>query len=191
MAIRISISDKATPAIRGLKAKLRSRIAPEIGDAVARLFKAHFVRLPSNKNNWPTTDFWKRAAGVTNYEVRGANVAINVPQEGVLQRRFGGPISAKSGKWLTIPACAEAYGKRARDFSNLRFVSKLGALVQKTSTPGTRGENDGDVVMYWLRKSVYQKSDERVIPSDRQIRSAALDALNRIVDQANKRGGGA
>ena len=190
MITKVSISDQATPALERLNASFRSRVTPAVGAAVATLFQGHFDQLPSNKLNWPSTGFWKRAAQNTSFEITGQNVAIKVDQEGVGQRRFGGWIQARRSKWLTIPARAEAYGKSARDFGNLRFVPFArpyeAALVEKTPASGLR---ISDVVVYWLKKAVYQSPDSKVTPSAAEIHTVAMQAVERVVDQAKRRGG--
>jgi hypothetical protein len=210
MAGTIDIRDQVTPILQGLAPALRRQVAPAIGAAVVVLFQDHFAGLPDNRNNWPSTGFWAQCARATNYNVLAEQVDINVDKQGFRQRLQGGAIKAKSGGWLTIPARAEAYGKRAREFSNLEAVffqtshGFFGALVESGSQDvsfgrkkkdGTRtvkpGAERGGGVMFWLKKSVTQKPNPAVLPTDAQITAAINETVTGIVDRIKQRGGNA
>jgi hypothetical protein len=120
-ALQISIHDHVSPALGRLIAGLApANLHPAIGPAVQRLFQDHFLALPKNKNNFPTTQFWPRAASHTTWQSAAAGVTIRVDQEGVLYQWLGGEIES-SQTCLTIPATAAAYGHSAREF-NLTFA---------------------------------------------------------------------
>lgn len=208
MAASVDIRDEATPLLKRVTGVLRREVAPAIGAAVVLLFQTHFAARPHNANNWPTTNFWQRAAKSCNYDIMAADVVINVNQQGVRQRLEGGVINAKSGGWLTIPARAEVYGKRAPEVPNLEvafFKTNHGffaALVQvyrqavsfgRQRKDGSRkviaGEEHGGAVMFWLKKSVKQDADPDVIPSSFEIAAACFSTINGIVARA--RGGAA
>ena len=103
----------------------------------------------------------------------------------------GGTITPKEGKYLALPAIAEAYGKSPRlfDFLTFRPGRRGGALVEAERTllkigrkkkDGTRsvksaGEGWGGRVWYWLVKSVRQDADANALPSPKAIEDALLD----------------
>lgn len=208
MAATVDIRDEVTPILQALAPALRRQIAPAIGAAVVTLFQDNFDKLPDNRNNWPSTGFWAQAARSTNFSVLVDAVNINVDQQGVRQRLQGGVINAKPGKWLTIPARAEAYGKRAGEFSNLHAVffktahGFFAALAEnnsqdvsfgKTKKDGTRtvkqGAERGGAVMFWLKKSVQQDANPAVIPSEAEIVAVATSTVTGIVTRIPQRGG--
>lgn len=183
---------------------LRPSILNEVGASERDLFVRHFEGLPPNKR-FPSesTGFWKRAARATSFESAGpssgvaGSVTVAVDQIGVQQRLLGGTITAVNAKYLTIPARAEAYGKSAREFSNLRFVafaSGAAALVEsdhttiafgRTRKDGTRkvsGTTRGGGVMFWLKRSVNQQPDRGVIPSGEAIGQTAAMGLQRAFE---------
>lgn len=183
---------------------LRPAALQEIGASERDLFIRNFEALPPNKR-FPSesTGFWKRAARATSFEATGATsglvgaVTVIVDQIGVEQRLKGGPIAAVNAKYLTIPARAEAYGKSAREFSNLRFVafaSGAKALVETDHTTiaygrgrkdGTRkvsGTTRGGMVMFWLKRSVNQQPNRGVIPSDVDMGRTAVEGLKRAFE---------
>lgn len=125
------------------------------------------------------------------------SISVSINNVGIAQRYFGGPIETKDKKWLTIAAVAEAYGRPANSFNNLRFVlfrPDLAALIEKA--PGkpslgkrTRrtakgiikqvGETNDDKkprVIYWLKKQVTQAADPTVLPTDEEMSSRAVAA---------------
>lgn len=209
MAGTIDIRDQVTPILQALTPALRRQIAPAIGAAVVTLFQAHFAQLPDNRNNWPSTGFWAQCARATNYDVLAGQVDINVDKQGFRQQLQGGKIEAKDGGWLTIPARAEAYGKRAREFSNLEAVffktshGFFAALVESGSQDvsfgrkkkdGTRtvtpGAERGGGVMFWLKKSVTTKPHPDILPTEQEITAAATETVDGIITRLKQRGGG-
>lgn len=80
---------------------------------------------PNSRFPGATTNYWQRAAQSTTHPtVSGNAVTVSITQIGVRYNYFGGTIKApwKNGSdstYLTIPACEEAYGHRAREFSDL------------------------------------------------------------------------
>lgn len=206
ISLLVNISDTATPALTALEGALDKRaIAANVGEAEVGLFQRHFANAPGNKNGWPTTSFWPRAARATNWQAFENGVLINVNQQGVRQRYAGGDIFPTAGhQYLTIPARAEAYGKTAGEFNNLKAAFSRGhafALVEADATQvkigrkkkdGTRSIGQGDTVgggvFFWLVKSVHQNPDPTVIPDERDIAQVAMDTINDIVDRASNGG---
>lgn len=189
---RFEVVDTISAEIQGLMDRAASaEVMSAMGASVAREIRGHLRGLPANRM-FPgqTTNFWKRASTVTNFQLEGDGVAVNVNQVGVRQRFHGGTIKPTKGKYLTIPARAEAYGKSAREFNNLRFVrfaSGAAALVETDATKvkigrrrkdGSHGVKNmgstGGGIMYWLKTSVSQKADPNVLPSDELLAGAAL-----------------
>jgi hypothetical protein len=134
----------------------------------------------------PTNYLSKRAELTeSRSDANGATITVN----GAIFRRVFGPVTvtAKHSKWLTIPANAAAYGKSAREFSDLRvqFFGKglMGLVKAEQSNLGTRaragythdrriaGESHAPLqnaarpeVYYWLKKSVVLPQDDALLP---------------------------
>jgi hypothetical protein len=125
------------------------------------------------------TGFYERAAeAVQSPQLESDGVSISIDHEGLAQRYFGGSIAARAGGYLTIPARAEAYGHRAREFKDLQFLlfpSGLAALVQK-GEPAHEGS-----VYYWLVRSVYQSQDETVLPTEEEIFDPAMERVQAYI----------
>ena len=94
---------------------------------------------------------------------------VRIPRSTGLGRAFHGvTILPGSGRtYLTIPGCAETYGKQVRDFPADTFAFTIMAgrypvLVWRKSG----GAHRGWTLAYWLKRSVTQKQDRTLLPSD-------------------------
>ena len=199
MAITVEITDQARPALKRLEVGLSSaEFRGEIGKSVANRVRSHLAGLPPNRQGFPTTGFWQRAAAATKSEVLPDGVSVSIDQVGVRQRYFGGPIDPVRGKYLTIPALAEAYGHAATEFSDLKFFRAVAggsgystpALAPADTTPGPRGFVDADSVYYWLVRHVDQEPDPDVLPDDDELEvsalAGALNYLSRLTHGGNR-----
>jgi hypothetical protein len=100
-------------------------------------------------------------------------------------------VNAINSKYLTIPANAAAYGRRAGSFEDLKFIpfgNGVRALVKQTITmvPGKRKaeikkiENE---VFYWLKPSVVLPQDDSLLPTAEQYGKVAETATERFIDE--------
>jgi hypothetical protein len=185
-------------------------IKRNVGLAMQQVIFDHFARLSSDSEHHQTADslganrtgFYEKAArGVQQPQLESDGVSVSIEMEGLAQRLFGGTIEARPGSFLTIPARAETYGHRAREFSNLMliiFPSGLGALVAPTDTPMKRGRGkrgfgserpsftrtfDEGGVYYWLVKQVTQQPDPTVLPTDDEMLEPALLNAQRFIER--------
>ena len=188
MSFTIDITDRATPAVEGARSELQlAGVKPEIGRAVVQLVQQHFLRLNRSRANplgGPRSNFYAQAAQNTRYDVLTDGVLVSVSQVGIRQRLEGGEIVPRNVKYLTLPAIAEAYGKRAREFPNLSIMwrriageTRPVALVEATRpTRGVKTDSAGGKIFFWLVKSVTQKADPSVIPTDQELADTAVEA---------------
>lgn len=195
MSIAVTITDNATPWLNYLAKHLSEpALQHEVGGEVTRLLLDHLTALDAERPNTlggRRTHFYARAGKATSYAIHDNGVTISVNQTGIAQRYFGGTIEPGPGKtYLTIPARAEAHGRRAGEFSNLEVIyNRKGpfALAERQATAikfhkrkgGTTvaasGER-GSGIFYWLVKSVSQDPDPSVLPSESAILNSALFA---------------
>jgi len=149
VSFTIDIQDRATPAVEGALSELQlAGVKPAIGRAVVRLVQQHFLRLNASRANplgGPRSNFYAQAARNTRYDVQTDGVLVSVGQVGIRQRLEGGEMVPRNVKYLTLPAIAEAYGKRTREFPNLAIMwrrlagqTRPVALVEAEATPPTR-----------------------------------------------------
>lgn len=167
IALRIAVTDTATPALRRLEAGLQpARLTPIIGRSARNATREHLFGKDAagNKLGGRRTHYYGTAARGTNFAIEGDTVVVSIPQLGIRQRYYGGTIKPKTAKYLTIPVHPAAHGKRAREFSDLEVVFGPGgrpvALARKASGKRTLGE-----IYYRLVRSVTQAADPTVLPT--------------------------
>jgi hypothetical protein len=211
VAPTISARETITPILATLGRKLsdkeNTQLKKSIGVACAQMIASQFMALASARHHdgAPTNFYADAAKAVSRRDavqaIPGA-VTIEIDQEGIAQRRFGGDIDAKEGSALTIPVADEAYGHRAREFDNLillivgpQHVAVLAARGEfgpgSKSTPtkagtrkkGTATHLDRLVIMYLLVKRVHQDPDPTVLPTDQALLGAASIAAKDYVDR--------
>jgi hypothetical protein len=207
-SFQVTIVDQATPRMQRYLAQAR-RINPRIGAAVKRLVSDHLFKRDAtpNKNGWPSQHFYSNAAKATTWTANADGAIISINKQGFRQRLQGGVIKPVSSKYLTIPARAEAYGKRALEFGNLKFqwgkhrdgtigpvalVADTGGATKKIfqGRQGVRkevqvpGAEEG-VVLYWLVKEARQEGDDSILPTGQEILDCAKYAIDDALTRLN------
>ena len=206
-AITISVVDHATPALDAAGAALQpAAIKREVGEAVRILVFNHLTKLNADRPNQlggTRTNFYADAARNTSYAETNDGVTVTVNKQGIRQRFQGGTIRPVKAKYLTIPAIAEAHGRRASDFNFLQVIFGRGGrpvalgerdqtnLVFRKRKGGTQkaSQTIGGRIWFWLVKSVTQKPDPSILPSDQEIEETARQAISTAVAAAFQRGG--
>jgi len=169
-----------------------------MGRAIVNTLRDHFAELAQDSVHHKSaealgatpTGFYEEAMrSVQQPELESDGVSVSINQVGIAQRLFGGTIKAEPGHFLTIPARTETYGKRAREFDNLRliiFPSGSGALVERdASTITRRGKKSGEVgglVYFWLVRQVTQPPDPTVLPEDSEMLDAVFVNAQRFIE---------
>ncbi|MBI5768760.1 MAG: hypothetical protein HZA93_13260 [Verrucomicrobia bacterium] len=172
LSVLIEFDDprKYPPLLRLSNGVQRPDIRRVMGRAIAGALRRYFTKLDRERPNQlggTRTHFWGQVRrSVQQPElVGGDGVKVAINHVGIAQRYFGGDIEASPGKKLTIPVNPEAYGHRAREFTDLHpiwFEDGSGVLVRDhTESPGDIGE-----VFYRLVKRVHQDGDETVLPPE-------------------------
>lgn len=205
LAFRLSLTDQVSPTGRALAGALAPKqLNPVIGRSAVGAFRKHLFEVNRTRPNalgGTRTGFYASAARGTSFEATGDGVTLTVASVGIRQRVLGGTIRPTRAKFLTIPAAPEAHGKRAREFGNLVVVFGPGGrpialATPETTVPVTRGGRRGGSalgttrqragkILFRLVKSVTQRPDPTVIPSEAAVQAGvAKDAgayLDRII----------
>ena len=216
--IGLTINNQTAPALKELSRGLAPNTVALVGGrALANRIRARFNELEQtrpNKQGWPRQHFWSQVRrSVQNpVPIGDGQVRVSVNHVGAALRFFGGIVRPVRAKLLTVPAAAEAYGKRAREFSDLRIGfapdeeghQRL-ALVRTRATQvsfgrkrkdGTRkvkqGEEVGGEAVFWLNRKATFNPDPSVLPTQQQLQEEAAGALTRYRDRliARQNGGG-
>ena len=204
LAVEISIGGDARRMLSQLEAGLinREELHQDIATREENLVRDYLTSLAQTRHATadalgatPTGHLERAAESVTSRSDADA-VTVSITSPGIT-RAFGDiTIVPVNAKWLTIAATAEAYGKRAGAFNDLRlafFKNGLLALVKadqsrisdrKASGYGTESKaakadatKQRPPVYYWLKKSVTQKQDRTLLPSNELIQTAAEEGV--------------
>lgn len=206
MTLQVAIDENVSEPLRRLL-DLNGATGYKIaGVGVLEAVRDHLVQrdqLPNSKG-WPKTHFHDRARQQTFLRTTNFEATVHIALVGFATYVTGKPETIKpvNSKYLTIPARPEAYGRRAREFSDLVFrmvPSERGgiapALVRAEQTAfsfgrrkkdGTRSVGSirelGGEVFYWLARSVHPKPHPDAVPSREKLQEAAVGALQSYVD---------
>lgn len=203
--VTITITDDtATPALRALTRGLSpENLLPVLGRSAQNAIKANFDVLEAtrpNKLGGPREHYYSTARNSTRLVVSGDTATVGIAEVGIGLRYYGGTIRAGAGtssatgqptKYLTIPATAEAYGKRASEFDALTVLwGKNGpyalAIVERGSLASTirGGRPSADKVgqvMFWLRKEVDIPADSTMLPTPEAFQTEISQDFRRFV----------
>ena len=112
--------------------------------------------------------FRERAAKRIEGDSDAAAAVVRIPRNTGLGRAYYSmTLTPGAGrKYLTIPACAETYGKVVRDFpaDTFAFATIKGRYSALIWAKDPESHSQG-IVAYWLRKQVYQPQDRSLLPS--------------------------
>jgi hypothetical protein len=180
MSVTVNFTDRATPELRALAARLTGR-APmaQVAAAVTQLIKRHLIakNKQPNEMGFPKTGFYGQAAEAARWHADTSSATVTISHEGFAQRYFGGTIRPVKKKALAIPVHPEAYGRLAREIKNLVYAplerpTNIFAYLFRPRENSKFGE-----VYYLLAKSVRQKPDKTVMPKETAIQDAIHRAL--------------
>lgn len=178
----MSFEATITPDPSGQFARLAARyggtlVYEAIGASVAEVVRDHLAgknRIP-NKNNFPKSGFYEGVAKGTREEVDASGVSVVLPYP--YRAKIIGPTVVRpvnGSTYLTIPMVAAAYGRRAREFSNLEFAMVPGV------GPALVFEGAEDTPVFRLVRKVTLNPDPEALPDDESIVAAVKRALDEI-----------
>ena len=160
-ALQINIErDTATPLLQRLAfIALGEKVNRAAAQGVVAMLERHFRALDASRSGRQfggtnASHFYAKVARTIHAEASATEASVGIGNEetrGIRQRYFGGTITPKNTKWLTIPARPEAYGHRAKEFGFLIAIfgdnlgAGAGALVarQDTQIAKMSGKNKG------------------------------------------------
>lgn len=179
--LNYTITDSPSPALKALEGKLTDRtgLHQHIAATAEVATREHLrlieptmhttrARLGVGANNPPS--YWSARIAAVESRASASEATVSLGKEAEIFARVNGAVIVRPrvGKYLTIPATAAAYGRRAREFAGLFFVqfkSGTKALAKK--------DGKGIKVFYWLKESVTLPQDRELLPSDTQYLDAA------------------
>lgn len=184
--------DTATADMKRILAAMRKPRAglAAAGRAMRNFLVKHFRGLDkSNPTGMPgarRAHFWLDVArSVNNPEITDQSVSVTVSDPRAGYRLFGGTITAKRAKFLTIPVIGEAYGRRASTFEaeTGHQLFPLGASLAYRDGKGTP-----PIVAYLLRRSVTKGPEPDKQPNLDAMSADALTHTRAALDREIIRG---
>jgi hypothetical protein len=171
----------------------RTPMNERVGDRATQLTRKHLIEIAQSRHataqrlGASPTGHWAQAAEKTSFAADPGGATISIDQPGIGRVAHDVTIVPTGGKkYLTIPAIAEAYGKVARSIPDLALMirwkggeRRAVALAQVTG----KGKERTETVFYWLVKSVTQKQDRTLLPSDDEYELSGLAGVRDYVDQ--------
>ena len=164
------------------------------------------------------SNYYGHAAQSTSFYADEDSALITIHQVGMGLHYYGGTVhpganiseaSGKPTKYLTIPACAEAYGHRAADFGDSLELAwgkngPYALVVKKNTTPSSRLASKqynkglavkaeraqvfgGQLIMYWLVKEATISPDPSVIPTEEEFSNAIEDEMAKYLTVRQER----
>ncbi len=213
VSVEIKITkDTASPTLAAARQFMKpERLNPIIGRSAVNVYRKHLFGVNEtrpNKLGGTRTNYYATAARQTNFRILSDDaVLVSIPQIGIAQRYYGGPIKPRVAKFLTIPANPKAYGHRASEF-DLELVFGPGGQPIALATKSTRAtqvtqNKKGKTVtkligrhgeiMFTLSRGVIQKPDPTILPYPEQVLAqVGIDvksALDRDIARAQQGGG--
>ena len=198
MNLRLKISDGASPKLKAAMRLLAGSELAELhhsaGVEVQKITRDHIAGLTrksdslSSKFGAPTTNFYGKAAvkvaasSALSADPSGATLTINHP--GFIRAFRTVKIVPREAKALAIPIHAIAYGHRPGElWERLHLFVPRGKHLIAASIGGVL------TPLYALCKSVTQKQDRSLLPTDAQFRDAAVDGATKCLTREMAKGG--
>jgi hypothetical protein len=181
-----------------------------MGERARELTRNYLIEIAQTRHATATrlgaapSGHWAQAAEKTTVTSDSDGATVTIKQPGIGRVAHDVVIKPGAGKkYLTIAAIAEAYNRRAYRLTNLALMFRVKdgqrrpvALVERKASEIKYGrlKKDGSRsvthtasrigrVWYWLVKSVRQKQDRSLLPSDEKYRLSALAGVRDYVDR--------
>ena len=186
LTARLTIADAATPRLRALAERLADPrpLFTVLGRVFAEALREHFVRRDaedSPRHGEMSTHFWSQIRSATQSpQLESTGVSITIADPRMVQKVYGGVITAKNAASLTIPLNILAHGRRASVFeqeTGYRLFRPLGKNVLMANVGGQ------PTPIYALVKSVSQSPDPNALPDTGPLGDKLVTAAETFLTQ--------
>lgn len=209
LALTVEFRDSASAAFAGLREglgdgqALHAAMGFAVGESVRGHLKSAGYLGRRNRLGGKSTGFWKAAAESIGSEATEDGATVAIRHRGVALRYFGGIVTPKTRKALSVPVHKSAHGLNASEYPGLlAFIpaarafgpfrsgqgqDTIGYLVRGVERTITRGPNKGKTrvvpiarpageLIYVLRSRTYHEPDKGILPTDEAMVAAAAEA---------------
>lgn len=157
-------------------------LAQAAGRGVSNAVKRHLVQRDTRgrSDGLPRTGYYGDAAGGVTTDMNGNTAVVTIHKEGVALHYFGGVVYPTAGhKALAIPRSSATAGKRPAEFDPER--QKLALVWPKDATTGTLRDKESGEVVYLLVTKATIPQDQTVLPTESEMASAGISAMESIL----------
>ncbi len=183
----INVRDSVTPALEAIAAGLGdiAGLHKSIGTTCFELVRNHLARISKTRHataqklGASPSHFWGLALKNTHMTSDAQAARISIESPGIGRATHDVRIVPTSGKkWLTIPIDKSGYNHRAYRMQDLVFIRPRGKsfalLGRREQDFRSRGsQNNSFKWIYLLVKSVHQKQDPTLVPTEKEFGIAA------------------
>lgn len=166
----------------------RTGIHEHIGERASELTRSHLVAIAQSRHKTAQklgatpSGFWGQGAEKTTSVADAEKATVTINQPGIGRAAHDVDILPGGGKkYLTLPAIAAAYNKKATTVPDLTMMIRWKDGQRRAIALGQKA-GEQFTVWYWLVKSVRQKQDRTLLPSDEEFRLAALAGIRDSID---------
>lgn len=182
--VTINVSDDVTPALSTLTKNLtgdRTDLHEYIAYAAGVMTQRYITEdaaptrhRTANRLGASPTNYLARTAAALEFTGTRDAAVLSFGRDSEIYARVNGPVTVRpvNKKFITIPATAAAYGKRAREFSFLKFIPFANGTRALARVDG-KGKAKKLIIFYWLKEQVTLPQDRGLLPSDTQFLDAA------------------
>lgn len=170
----------------------RTELHGKIGERARELTRNHLVAIAqtrhatANRLGATPSGHWAQAAERTSSRADAEKATVTISQPGIGRAAHDVEIFPGPGKkYLTIPAIAAAYNQRAYRLDLkpiIRFIDGSRRAIGLGKVTG-KGKERKETIWYWLVKSVRQKQDRTLLPSDQEYEIVALAGTRDYIDK--------
>ena len=195
LAISAAGGEEALRAVSSMVASDRTAAHQVMADAVREFTVAHLENFPSRKGSAaklgaPSSGFYRKEARFVQGRGDASGVMLSMHRAGLSRAFRPYDLRPLAGQLLTIPVAAEAYGKRAREFSGLKWRQFSDADVAAGKTDkaglvlGRPPAEPGGLFHALFRgaRKVHQDQDRSLLPSDQKWLDIMAEATLKLLD---------
>lgn len=186
LSVSVEGGEEALRRVSALTQADRTAAHQVMAAGVEEMTREYLLAKPSDKGTAAKlgatpTGFYKKAAGTVEGRGDASGILLSMQRAGLSRAFRPYDLVPLSGRLLTIPVDAEAYGKRAREFSGLKWrrFSDADVAAGKSDKAGLvlgrPAPEPGGLFHALFRgaRKVHQDQDRTILPDD----AAWLDAV--------------
>jgi hypothetical protein len=198
-ALTIEVTDGISARYAQLIAGLgdRAGMHEAVGRECLGLTRNHLIHIAATRHataerlGATPSGHWAQAAEKTTETHTAAAATITIRQQGIGRAAHDVTIVPLGGKkWLTIPIHSSSYNQRAYRMQGLFFAQPKGKATALLGRREGTGKGASVTWLYMLVRSVFQKQDRTLIPTDDEYGVAAKLGVRNYVDYLLTRSAG-